>query len=119
MSATGYAKSYGATRLIVKIGDSFYQAGDDVEGNITLLKPNCILKIEKMQIKRSTRSKHVICSVYPANDWTAHVEYSKTPILGRFDGSPCVVDVKAIDVKGVKRKLLLTQDGSVYKLKRS
>ena len=35
------------------------------------------------------------------------------------DGSTCVVDVKAIDVKGKKRKVLLTDQGTVYKLKRS
>ena len=40
-------------------------------------------------------------------------------MLGKFDGSTCVVDVKSVDVKGVKRKLLLTDSGIVYKLKKS
>ena len=40
-------------------------------------------------------------------------------MLTNHDGSTCVVDVKSIDVKGKKRKLLLTDEGVVYKLKRS
>ena len=35
------------------------------------------------------------------------------------DGSTCVIDVKTINVRGKKRKLLLTDQGAVYKLKQS
>ena len=47
------------------------------------------------------------------------VDYGKTPMLANHDGSTCVVDVKWIDGKGKKRKLLLTDEGVVYKLKKS
>ena len=67
----------------------------------------------------STHSKYAVCTIYEPQDWTAFVDYGKTIILGKLDGSTCVVDVKAIDVKGVKRKLLLTDKGQVYKLKKS
>ena len=46
-------------------------------------------------------------------------DYSKTPMLSTFDGSTSVIDVKSINVKGIKRKLLLTNTGAVYKLKKS
>ena len=59
------------------------------------------------------------CAVYEKGDWTAMVDYPKTTMLSVFDGSTCVVDVKIIDVKGTKRKLLLTNTGDVYKLKKS
>ena len=47
------------------------------------------------------------------------VDYAKASILNKFDVSTCVVDVRSVDVKGVKRKLLLAYDGDVYKLKNS
>ena len=47
------------------------------------------------------------------------VDFAKTPMLRKRDGSTCVVDVKTIDVKGTKRKLLLTDEGVVYKMKKS
>ena len=46
-------------------------------------------------------------------------DYSKTPMLSTFDGSTSVVDVRTVDVKGTKRKLLLTNTGDIYKLKKS
>ena len=47
------------------------------------------------------------------------VNYVKTPMLSTFDGSTSVVDVRTVDVKGTKRKLLLTDTGEVFKLKKS
>ena len=46
-------------------------------------------------------------------------DYARIPMLNKFDGSTCVVDVRDVNVKGVKRKLLLTNDGTVYKLKKA
>ena len=47
------------------------------------------------------------------------VDYTKTPMLSKFDGKTCIVDVRSVDVKGTKRKLLITNAGDVYKLKKS
>ena len=119
VTAIGFVSHYGTQRLVIKIGDTFYQAGQDLESNVAKLKQNCTVKIEKVRINRSARSKYAICSIYEPGDWTAHVDYAKTLILARRDGSTCVVDVKTVDIKGIKRKLLLTDNGSVYKLKKS
>ena len=114
-----YISHYGSARLVLKIGEKIYQAEDHVEKNVEKLKNNCILKVEKTRVKLSTREKYAICGIYEFGDWTAMVEYTKTPMLRKFDGSTCIVDVKSVDIKGVKRKLLLTDNGTVYKLKRS
>jgi hypothetical protein len=119
LSAFGMAKSYGTTRLVIKLDERFYQAGENVEENITLLKPEGIIKIEKIRTNPSKHAKYAVCSIYEPGDWTAHVNYLKTPMLTIQDGSTCIVDVKSVDVKGVKRKLLLTDNGTVYKLKKS
>ena len=120
ISALGMATSYGGTaRLVVKIGELFYQAGEDLEEKLSTLQPDCIVKIEKGRASHSRRAKYAICSVYEAGDWTAFVDYARTPIFAKHDGSTFVVDVKSINVKGTKRKLLLTDEGDVYKLKKS
>ena len=119
ISAIGHARSYGRERLIVKIGERIYQAGEYIEAKLPILKKNTIIKIEKIRLNKSTRTKYAICSIYEPGDWTAHVDYKKTPILTKHDGSTCIVDVKDVEVKGIKRKLLLADDGSVYKLKKS
>ena len=98
---------------------TIYQAGEDLEKKVATLKRDCIVKIEKKRLNLSRRTKYAICTVYSAGDWTAFIDYEKTPMLTNHDGSTCVVDVKSIDVKGKKRKLLLTDEGVVYKLKRS
>ena len=119
VSAIGYAKSYGEERLVVKIGDNFYQAGDDVESNVENLKLNSILKIEKICTRPARHTKYAVCSIYEPGDWTACMEFVKTPMLKNRDGSTCIVDVKTIDVRGKKRTLLLTDQGMVYRLKQS
>ena len=40
-------------------------------------------------------------------------------MLNKFDGGTCVVDVRSVEVNDIKWKLLLTNDGDVYKLKKS
>ena len=107
------------SRVIFKIGETFYQAGEDLEKKIDQIKLDCILKIDKIRLNLSRRTKYASCLIYEPGDWTACVDFSKTPMLLNRDGSTCVVDVKSIEVKGKKRKLLLTDKGAVYKLKQS
>ena len=57
--------------------------------------------------------------MYENEDWTGIVDYKKTPMLSKFDGKTLVIDVKTVDIKGQKRKLLLTNKAEVFKLKKS
>ena len=59
------------------------------------------------------------CSIIQSGQWHKLVNYSKTPLLTTQDGSTCVIDVQTIEHKGQKRKLLLTDNGQVFKLKKS
>ena len=70
--------------------------------------------------------KYAVCSVFEMGDWTASVEYENVPIFpkNKMDGETCVLDIRTVEAKGQKRKLLLTQreDGDpqiIYKLKKS
>ena len=90
-----------------------------MENKVEKLKFNCLIKIEKIRANPTRHTKFAVCSIYEPGDWTACVDFAKTPMLINRDGSTCVVDVKKVDVRGKKRKLLLTDQGIVYKLKQS
>ena len=115
----GHLVHYGTPRLVLKINENIYQAGQDLEEKEGQITPACSIKIEKIRVNRDRHVKYAICTIYENGDWTALVNYSKTPILSRFNGSTNVVDVRTVNVKGVKRKLLLTDTGEIYKLKKS
>ena len=118
ITALGYIEHYGRDRLVVKLeNNNFYQAGYDLESKVAEIKDGSFVKIEKIKLNHNTRIKFAVCSVY--NDWTALVNYNKTPFLKSFNGNTCVIDVKDTLIKGQKRKLILTDDGNVFRLKKS
>ena len=119
IEAIGHITHYGASRMVLKIGDKIYQAGQDLEETEGRITAGCSIKIEKIRKNKTRHVRYAICSIYENGDWTALTDYSKTPILSKFDGSTNVVDVRTVETKGVKRKLLLTNTGEIYKLKKS
>ena len=120
----GVLKHYGRDRLIISLDGKHYQAGESLEGNINQLKTLCMIKIEKVRANTSRRQKYAICSIFEKGDWSVYLDYNKVKILTQkeMDGETCILDVRTVDVKGQKRKLLLTDRGDgpvVYKLKKS
>ena len=119
IEAIGHITHYGTPRLVIKISKMIYQAGQDLEEKEGRIKPGCSIKIEKIRFNKARHIKYATCSIYELGDWTAIANYHDTKMLSTFNGSINVVDVRTIDVKGVKRKLLLTDTGDIYKLKKS
>ena len=83
-----------------------------------------MIKIEKNQTNTNTRHKYAVFTVYEKGDWSAFVDYEKVKILSQnqMDGETCVLDVRTIEIKGQKRKLLLADRGDgpvVYTLEKS
>ena len=122
----GYIIHYGTERLVVSVDGKIFQAGDDLEEKVDKLKNMSKIKIEKIRTNIKRHVKYAVCSVFEKGDWTVSVEYGTVPILPKkgMDGETCVLDVREVEVKGQKRKLLLTQreDGDpqiIYKLKKS
>ena len=122
----GYINHYGTERLVVSVDEQIFQAGDDLEEKVDKLKYMCKIKIEKIRTNTKRHVKYAVCSVFEKGDWTASVEYGNVPILpkNKMDGETCVLDVRTVEVKGHKRKLLLTQREDedpqiIYKLKKS
>ena len=61
-----------------------------------------------------------MCKIVQPGDWAGIVEYEKVSLLPLGEkklGVLSVLDVKPVEHKGQKRKLLLTKDRTVYKVK--
>ena len=120
ITGIGFITHYGKERLVVMVKDTIYQAGEDLQSKADGLRTQDMwIRIEKIATNRATRNKFAVCSIHDSCDWSSLVDYSKTAMLKKLDGSTCVVDIKSVQVKGAKRKLLLTNDGHIFKLKKS
>ena len=118
----GFVQHYGRERLVVSIGGTIFQAGDDLEENVDQLKNLCKIKLEKIRTNKNTKQKYVVCSVYERGDWTALVDYNKEQMLPKMRMDRCVLAVRDVEVRGQKRKLILTDKGDgpvIYKFKKS
>jgi len=68
------------------------------------------MKIEKIRTNRNRHLKYAVCSIYEKGDWTVYLDYTKMDFLPdeKMDGDTYILDVRTINFKGKKRKLLLT-----------
>ena len=118
----GFVKHYGTERLVISLDGKIYQAGDNLEENINDLKYLCKIKIEKIRTNDKRHVKYAVCSVYEKGDWTVLVDYNKVQMLPKMRMNRCVLDVRDVEVRGQKRKLILTDNGDgpvIYKFKKS
>ena len=119
--AIGYIEHYVQEKLVVKLDDgALYQAGDHLEEQKEQLTAECEIIISKTKLS-STRKKFAICKVVQRGNWAGVLDYKKVPLLpaNKKRKAMKILDVKPVEHKGEKRKLLPTEDGSVYKVKRS
>ena len=84
-----------------------------------------MIKIEKNSTSKKNNNKYAVCSIYEKGDWTVYLDYGKMEFLPneKMDGDTYILDVRTVDVKGMKRKLLLTkrdeeEQAVVYRLKK-
>ena len=117
VNEVGYITYYGIDRLILHTDKGWLLGGDDLEGKIGQIKQDSQIKIRCTRLNKSRR-KYAVCDIYDKGDWTAFVDYPKTPMLTDFNGKNLVVDVKTVQHKGQKRKLLMTDRGIVYRMKK-
>ena len=117
VNAIGFLSYYGIDRLIVITDKGAFQAGDDLEEKYQMIKKDSYLKILRTKLNKS-RKKYAYCEIFDKKDWSVFVDYSKTPILSDFNGKNCIVDVKCVTIKGKKRKLLMSDEGKVFRMKK-
>ena len=109
----------GKDKLLVQVDGVMYQAGLDLETNVNEITGNSYVRIDKHRFNRNTRRKFALCTIIQAGQWHKLIDYARAPLLKVQDGSTCVLDVQSVEVKGQKRKVILTDKGEVYKLKKS
>lgn len=119
VDAIGWIYHYGKDRLVVKIDGQFFQAGLDLEDKVANIAKSCYIRIKKLRVDVNTRQKYAICDIILDSEWHKMLKYTQAKMLSSPDGSLNVVDVKIVTEKGKKRKLLLSKDGTVYRLKKS
>ena len=60
-----------------------------------------------------------MCKIVEKGDWTGLVDYKLVPMLSAKNKGAKVLDVKTVTTQSKKRKLVLLEDGTVYKIKKS
>ena len=121
VTAIGYIEHYGQQKLVVKLGDGIlYQAGENLERQKEQLTEMCKIVISKTKLSQ-TRKKFAVCKIVQHGDWAGVLDYDEVPLLPakKKRSALKVLDVKSVEHRGQKRKLLLAEDGTVYKVKRS
>ena len=80
----------------------------------------CKIVISKTKLSK-TRKKFAVCKIVQHGDWAGVLDYDEVPLLPakKKRSALKVLDVKSVEHRVQKRKLLLAEDGTVYKVKRS
>ena len=112
---------YGQERLLVELDDgNVYVAGHDLEEKEEQLHLDCKIILQKHRVCRSKRRKYYVCKVVKKGDWVGLVNYTETPMLQQKKIENIrVVDVGYTEHKGIKRKIIMTEDGTVFRVKKS
>ena len=66
-----------------------------------------------------SKRKYVVCKIVQKGDWSAYVDYKSVSMLSSKNKDTKVLDVKTVTHNSQKRKLVLLEDGNVYKIKKS
>ena len=96
----------------------WYQGGVDLESKTSQIFKDTYLKIEKVRLNHNTRRKEALVTLVNRGDWFRVVDYKDAILYIQPNGSKKLIDVKDVEVKGKKRKLLLSAEGRVYKLRK-
>ena len=105
--------------MLIQVDDVMHQAGYDLEDKVKELNVGSCFRIDKYHFDRETRTKHALCTIIQSGEWHKLVNYTQTPLLEHPCGKKCAIDIKTVDSKGCKRKLILTDEGKVYRLRKS
>ncbi len=118
-----HRQKYGRSWLLVKLdNDTVYLAGDNLEGKEEQMTKTCQIKIVKKRTLNSRSNRRIaICDIAKPGDWASLVDLKSAQVLPPSNkrSKVRVIDVQTREERGCKRKLILTEDGQIYKLKKS
>ena len=109
-------------KLVVKWDDGItYQAGEHLERQKEQSTETYKTATSKTKLL-PTRKKFIVCKIVQKGDCTALQDYEKVPAVlpgTKKRNGVKVLDVKSVKHKGQKRKLLIAENETVCKVKRS
>ena len=113
VTAIGWQSFRGKERLLIELDNVMYQAGTNLEDQKDFLTQGCAIRIDKITTIRSSRQKEGICSIIQPGEWHKLVNYMNCSLLNSTHSSndKRVLDIKEVEVKGSKRRLVLTDKG--------
>ena len=79
--AISYIEHYGLEKLVVKLDNGIYQAGDNLEQQKEQLRNGSKIVINKVRVNNSTKRNFAICKVVQKGDWTGVLDYGKVSLL--------------------------------------
>ena len=82
------------------------------------LLDGCKIIIKKLIVDKARR-KYVVCKIVQKGDWSGLLDYKQVPMLSTKNKDAKVLDAITVKHNSQKRKLILLEDGNVYKIKRS
>ena len=118
----GFQRHYGTENLVVRLADGqIYQAGKGLEKQHKNFFKGTKIVVVKHRVCKTNRRKYAVCQIVQKGDWLSLVNYGKARLLPQRNkrDEVSVLDVKVIRHKGQKRKIILVEGGSVYKIKKS
>ena len=121
VTSMGYKKHFGSDKLVVQLDNGkLYQAGEFLEKQTDKLFLGTKLLLTGTRLNRNTRRKFVVCNIVQNGDWAGLLDYKKVNLLPMHrETKSQVLDFKSVNVKGTKRKLVLLDNGDIFKLKKS
>ena len=95
-----------------------YQVGEFLEACKDRLLSGCKTIIEKFRLDKARR-KGAVCKIIQRGDLSGLVDYKQVPMLSSKNKDAKVFDVKTVIHNSQKSKLVLLEDGNVYKIKKA
>eukprot|EP00116_Pleurobrachia_bachei_P001912 sb/3462174/ len=118
IESIGWVIHYAKKKLLIKVSGKWYRAGVDLEGKVDSITNSSYFRIDKHFRNQSSKIKEAKVTIIQKGEWHLTTDYKKAKLLVP-DGTTKIIDVKEVDVKGTKRKLLFSDKGHIYKLKKS
>ena len=116
VTGLGYANHYGQDKLVVQLDNgTTYQAGEFLKAFKDRLLIGCKIMIERLRLDK-VRRKSAICKIVQKGDWSGLVDYKHVPMLSSKNKDTKVLDVKTVTHNSQKRKLVILEYGTVYKI---
>ena len=115
-------KCVGKEIFLVTLKDGKTYKCQNLKSDSSNLKPGSTLVIQNIVQDKKTKKKSAICICATSDDWAALVKYDDLEVYqtkGILVDMVRVFDIAWKEHKGIQRKIVLTEKGDVFRLRKS